>query len=117
MKRPRTPSAVRIPRAPITMTFVTGLGLLLMAATVLSSAGFAQDNRSLGTDSRGTALPPQGAPLAGPQGRIPEAPVGHRQPRPQDLPPSVRRDEGGASKGGVNADRQLDQELQICKGC
>jgi hypothetical protein len=54
----------------------------------------------------------------GAQGRIPEAPVGHRQPRPQDLPPSVLREEGGgANRGGVNADRQLDQELQICKGC
>jgi len=44
--------------------------------------------------------------------------VGHRQPRPQDLPPSVLRNEGGgSSSGGVNADRQLDQQLQICKGC
>jgi hypothetical protein len=53
-----------------------------------------------------------------PFGSSHEAPVGHRQPRPQDLPPSVLRDEGGgANSGGVNADRQLDQELQICKGC
>ena len=57
------------------------------------------------------------APSPGAQGRTPEAPVGHRQPRPQDLPPSVLREEGGANRGGVNADRQLDQELQICKGC
>jgi hypothetical protein len=57
-------------------------------------------------------------PLAEPQGGVPEAPVGHRQPRPQDLPPSVQRQEGaGTSSGGVNADRLLDQQLQICKGC
>jgi hypothetical protein len=118
MKRPQTHSAAPTRRAPITMTFVTGLGILLMAGTGFPSAGLAQNHPPLGTDSRGTAPPPQGAPLAGPQGRIPEAPVGHRQPRPQDLPPSIRRDEGGgASSGGVNADRQLDQELQICKGC
>ena len=62
-------------------------------------------------------MPREGMPLAQPQGRIPEAPVGHSQPRPQDLPPSVSREEGGANNGGVNVDRQLDQELQICKGC
>jgi hypothetical protein len=69
-------------------------------------------------DSPGATESPQGMPLAEPQGRVPEAPVGHRQPRPQDLPPSVQRQEGGgASSGGVNADRLLDQQLQICKGC
>ena len=63
-------------------------------------------------------MPREGTPLTHPQGRIPEAPVGHRQPRPQDLPPSVLGNEGGGtSTGGVNADRQLDQQLQICKGC
>ena len=30
--------------------------------------------------------------------------------------PSVLREDGAANRG-VNADRQLDQELQICKGC
>ena len=55
-------------------------------------------------------MPREGTPLADPQGRIPEAPVGHRQPRPQDLPPSGLRNEGGgANSGGVNADRPLKQ--------
>jgi hypothetical protein len=94
----------------MTMSFVTGLGLLLTAGTGFPSAGLAQSQPSPGTDSRGTAMPREG--------RTPEAPVGHRQPRPQDLPPSVLRNEGGgASSGGVSSDRQLDQELQICKGC
>jgi hypothetical protein len=44
-----------------------------------------------------------------------QAPVGHRQPRVQDLPPSVLRKEGG--EGGINADQELDQKLEICKGC
>ena len=42
-----------------------------------------------------------------------EAPIGHRQPRPQDLPPSVRREEGTRSP----AQRELDEKLQICRGC
>jgi hypothetical protein len=93
-------------------TFVAALPVLLMAG-----AGLAQNNVSPGTDAVGTPRPRLDAPSPGAQGRIPEAPVGHRQPRPQDLPPSVLREEGGANRGGVNADRQLDQELQICKGC
>ena len=118
MQRSHTRSAARNHRARITMTFVAGLGLLLVAATGFPRAGLAQSQPSPGTDSRGTAMPREDMPLAQPQGRIPEAPVGHRQPRPQDLPPSVLRNEGGgASGGGVNADRQLNQELQICKGC
>jgi len=93
-------------------TFIAALAVLLMAG-----AGLAQNNLRPGTDAGGTPPPRLDVPSPGAQGRIPEAPVGHRQPRPQDLPPSVLRDEGGANRGGVNADRQLDQELQICKGC
>ena len=118
MQRSHIRCTARNHRARITMTFVAGLGLLLTAGTGFPSAGLAQSQPSLGTDSRGTTMPREGMPLAQPQGRIPEAPVGHRQPRPQDLPPSVLRNEGGGtSSGGVNADRQLDKQLQICKGC
>ena len=118
MQRTHTSSAARNHPARMPMSFVAGLGILLMAGTGFPSAGLAQSQPSPGTDSRGTAMPREGMPLAQPQGRIPEAPVGHRQPRPQDLPPSVLRNEGGgASSGGVSSDRQLDQELQICKGC
>jgi hypothetical protein len=68
------------------------------------------------------------------QGPMP-APIGHRQPRPQDLPPDVLRDEGmtrqppepapasrpDASRdaGDRNADRTpfSDNSLQICRQC
>src|SRR3989442_8729097 len=102
-------------RTPITMAFVAVLGVLLMAGTGLPSVALAQNNPALGTDARGTPLPSEDTQPAEPQGRIPQAPVGHRQPRPQDLPPSVLRNEGGEGRG-VNADRELDQKLQICKG-
>jgi hypothetical protein len=42
-----------------------------------------------------------------------QAPIGHRQPRPQDLPPSVRQHEGGVSP----RQRDFDQQLYICRGC
>ena len=106
MKGLHTHSVAPNHRAPITKTFVAGLGVLLMAGTGLPSVALAQDNPALGTATQ----------PAKPQGRIPQAPVGHRQPRPQDLPPSVLRNEGGEG-GGVNVDRELDQKLRICKGC
>jgi hypothetical protein len=111
MQRDHIHSAEPIARSA-NMTFVAVLGLLLMAAP-----GLAQDNPPRGSDSGAIPPPRLNAPSSGAQDRIPEAPVGHRQPRPQDLPPSVLRDEGGASGRGSNAEQKLEQELQICKGC
>ena len=42
-----------------------------------------------------------------------EAPVGHRQPRPQDLPRDVLQNEGGRTKEQVESDKRLN----ICRGC
>jgi len=101
MKRPDTSSARPNHRAPMqTMTFVTGLGMLLIAGAGLPNVSLAQSNRPLPqTDARDSSLP-RLDPM-GPQDRM-QAPVGHRQPRVQDLPPSVLRKEGG--EGGINAD-------------
>jgi hypothetical protein len=78
------------------------------------SAPAAQDNR----DNRGNPVPPavQGnaPPLPATEGRA-QAPIGHRQPRPGDLPPDVRREEGGMVRSPV--DREIDQKMQICRGC
>ncbi|MPZ38751.1 MAG: hypothetical protein GEU95_11920 [Rhizobiales bacterium] len=43
-----------------------------------------------------------------------EAPVGHRQPRPSELPPSIWRDE---RRGPTAGERALDRKLKICKDC
>jgi hypothetical protein len=43
------------------------------------------------------------------------APVGHRQPRPADLPAAVRQYEN--TSPGSQFEQQLDQQLQICRGC
>jgi hypothetical protein len=47
-------------------------------------------------------------PQATGQGRI-SAPIGHRQPRAQDLPPDVLRDEGMTPF--------VDENLRICRQC
>jgi hypothetical protein len=57
-----------------------------------------------------------------PDGGPMPAPVGHRQPRESDLPPSVARDERdpGASrdqKATAAAQRAFDRSLDICRGC
>ena len=39
------------------------------------------------------------------------APVGHRQPRRQDLPPAVSKDEGAITPG----QRDFDASLDICR--
>jgi hypothetical protein len=41
------------------------------------------------------------------------APVGHRQPRPDELPPSERKNEGAVTP----AEKNFDKSLNICRGC
>jgi hypothetical protein len=69
------------------------------------------------------------APATNGLGRM-SAPIGHRQPRAQDLPPDVLRDEGmtrrppepapttvpGASREQGDQ-TMLDQDLRICRQC
>jgi hypothetical protein len=44
-----------------------------------------------------------------------QAPIGHRQPRPQDLPGSVVREENHPNNSGYAFDKKL--ENSICRGC
>jgi hypothetical protein len=87
--------------------------LVVMIAAGLPIMAAAERNDRQPPDSQ--ALNPQPSDS---QDRA-RAPIGHRQPRPQDLPPSVLRDEegGGSSSGTTRAQEQLDKDLQICKGC
>jgi hypothetical protein len=87
--------------------------LAVMMTAGLPITALAQRDANRPVDSQ--VLDPQ--PLES-QGRA-QAPIGHRQPRPQDLPPSVLRDEegGGSSSDRTRARQQLDKDLQICKGC
>jgi hypothetical protein len=91
--------------------------LAVLIATGLPMAALAQGNAQRPSDSQ--ALDPQ------PQQSHPwQAPVGHHQPRPSDLPPSVlQAEEGGGGTQGqgeggrTQAQEKLDQDLRICKGC
>ena len=116
MERSRTHRSVYNRRKPIQMmTFVARFGALLIAMASLPTVGLAQSNLSPQTDSRSTSSTrPETQPIET-QGRM-QAPVGHRQPRVQDLPPSVLRKESGEGRGS-NTEMELDQKLGICKGC
>jgi hypothetical protein len=59
--------------------------------------------------------PPSPAPVvtdSQAQGRF-EAPVGHRQPRPADLPQDGRNDPVRVAP----AELDLNKKLEICRGC
>lgn len=47
---------------------------------------------------------------------IPEAPVGHRQPRAADLPPPTPK-EAAELRKEQERQRKLDRSLQLCRGC
>ena len=46
-------------------------------------------------------------------GEVPEAPIGHRQPKVTDLPLEVR--DAGAKP--TPAQEEFDKQLRICRGC
>ena len=60
MKRSHTQSVAHNHRTPMrVMTFVTGLGVLLITATGFPTVGLAQNDPPPQTDSRGTSLAPR----------------------------------------------------------
>ena len=46
---------------------------------------------------------------------LPQAPIGHRQPRPSDLPATRERDSSDVRLNELN--RDIDRKLQICRNC
>jgi hypothetical protein len=80
--------------------------LAAISVTALGAAGIATAQNN---------PPPSPAPIvtdSQAQGR-PEAPVGHRQPRPQDLP----QDGQNAPVRVAPAELDLNKKLEICRGC
>jgi hypothetical protein len=54
------------------------------------------------------------------EGGVPQAPIGHRQPTLNNLPPDTARRELDPQQGKGEpsaADRELDRRLRICRGC
>ena len=115
--------AQRGPRraASVIIAWLALLAAAVTAQTTVASVALAQGGPSApaaAQDNRGSPVPPavQGnsLPPAATEGRA-QAPIGHRQPRPGDLPPDVRREEGGMVRSPL--DREIDQKMQICRGC
>jgi hypothetical protein len=108
MDRRHTDNATRS-RMPATRSVAVLVALIIIG---LPTAALAQGN-AIQRPPDSQALDPQ------PQQSHPwQAPVGHRQPRPSDLPPDVLRAEDGEGKGGrTQAQEDLDKDLRICKGC
>ena len=81
-------------------------------SSVVLNVAFAQDaaNSARNPPAASQVNPP--APATDARG---QAPIGHRQPRPSDLPSNVQRGEGGPVRSPV--DQELDQKMQICRGC
>ncbi|HET9414895.1 MAG TPA: hypothetical protein VFO74_12335 [Pseudolabrys sp.] len=79
--------------------------IALSASILLSIAAAAQDQSK---DSSGRVTPPASAGK-----KIPQAPVGHRQPTQRSLPPAVRKEEDAA----VKPPDPLGPIPSICKNC
>ena len=87
------------------VTFAAGLATLMLASAELSVKAAAQ-----------LSPPPLSTSPQSLDQLRDRAPIGHRQPRPQDLPPGVRRDERGTI-GPTSEERELDKKLEICRRC
>ena len=87
------------------------LHLAIFAAVALFSAAGAAAQDVRAPESRTTT---GSAPREIPS-TVPQAPVGHRQPKLSDLPPESRQAPTNTERS--ERDRQLDKALQICRGC
>jgi hypothetical protein len=99
---------------PIAMATVV---LAIAAGDVLVQESWAQNAPMTSESLRTPPLPPLQGPSTSGAAGIPQAPVGHRQPTPRDLPPEVRREEQSNAQPPTPAQRGIDQELRICSGC
>jgi hypothetical protein len=76
----------------------------IIASLILAGSGLAQD--------KGDAVPKRSVEPPQTSGQAPPpAPTGHRQPTVKDVP----QESNDAPVGPV--DRELDQRLNICRGC
>jgi hypothetical protein len=57
-------------------------------------------------------VPPLSGPQAPPASGVPQAPVGHRQPTPSDLPPAVQNEEQPGAKPWPQSQAQSQAQIQ-----
>jgi hypothetical protein len=109
---------IAVPQTPLTPTSTGECGMLtrhqvvllvtlVLSSQVCASAASAQDQSKRPPETTGSASTlPSG---------VPEAPVGHRQPRASDVPSDTRRTNEEETQ--IQRDRELDKQLWICRGC
>jgi hypothetical protein len=85
------------------------LAVTLTLPALLCTAGAGAQDRAI-QDKR----PPQTTGSAVSSG-VPQAPVGHRQPRASDIPADAQRTAPDEERSQL--DRVLDKQLWICRGC
>jgi hypothetical protein len=88
------------------MRLVFALIVVLSADSAFAQGNQSQPTRPVPAEPQTTG---QGSRLDG----IPEAPIGHLQPRAADLPPEVR----GFGATPTPAQQEFDKKLRICRGC
>jgi hypothetical protein len=80
---------------------------LALSPLLCANSASAQDQRKGPPETTGSA---SGLPAG-----VPQAPVGHRQPRASDLPANTERT--NEEQNQIQRDRELDKKLWICRGC
>jgi hypothetical protein len=79
--------------------------LAMVATAALAGSGLAQSGRD--PSSKPAVEPPQATGQAPRENR---APIGHRQPTVKDVPPEDKLQPNPEN-------REIDQKLNICRGC
>jgi hypothetical protein len=83
------------------------------AVVAWTAAAVAQNNPNQPSPPAGGSAQTTGQADPGQAGRGRQAPVGHRQPRAQDVPPGVQDNYGVRSP----EDEAIDRKLRICRDC
>jgi hypothetical protein len=85
----------------------------LLAVVVVCSAAVAQNNPNQPSPPAGGSAQTTGQADDKPGQATRQAPVGHRQPRAQDVPPGIQDNYGVRSP----EDEELRRKLRICRDC
>jgi hypothetical protein len=101
---------------PNTPSFTFWIATLAVPALLMAPGALAQDRPSgpgepKASETTGMASPSQG---------VPQAPVGHRQPRAVDLPSTTGSGSGAADSIDeriTRLNREAGRGLNICRGC
>ncbi len=87
--------------------------LLKASYAVIAAAAVAGPAMAQNKADQWSKPPVADTPTTGQAGGGREAPIGHRQPRPNDLPPAVEQNLGTRSP----EDQEVDRKLKICRDC